>query len=102
VGVGLHCHQAMLIVDGTADMYTSSFHKISVWDVCAAHAIVRAVGGNLLTLQLTPLDYGRRNLRDGLFFHHPGLDAPLRQKVKAMYEFLSAHYRAERERKAIK
>jgi 3'-phosphoadenosine 5'-phosphosulfate (PAPS) 3'-phosphatase len=88
----------MLIVEGKADMYTSSFHKISVWDVCAAHAILRAVGGNLLTLQLTPLDYGRRNLRHGLFFHHPGLDPPLRIKVKRMYESFAAHYRAERER----
>jgi 3'-phosphoadenosine 5'-phosphosulfate (PAPS) 3'-phosphatase len=61
--------KAMQIVEGETDMYTSSFNKISLWDICAAHAILSAIGGSLCTLKLTPIDYSRRYLTDGLFFH---------------------------------
>eukprot|EP00242_Pyramimonas_sp_CCMP2087_P018275 CAMPEP_0198198300 /NCGR_PEP_ID=MMETSP1445-20131203/1788_1 /TAXON_ID=36898 /ORGANISM="Pyramimonas sp., Strain CCMP2087" /LENGTH=287 /DNA_ID=CAMNT_0043867825 /DNA_START=436 /DNA_END=1299 /DNA_ORIENTATION=+ len=81
--------KAMLIVDGETEMYTSGCQQISVWDVCAGHAILNAVGGGLCTLALAPINYQRRQLRDGLFFHAPGINDELKMKVRGMYEHLA-------------
>jgi len=90
--------KAMLIVDGLSDIYTSSFGQMSVWDICASHAILAAIGGNLLTLKEEPINYSNRCLRDGLFFYHPGVNAEIRKKVRDMYEFLAMHYAQRRPR----
>jgi len=80
--------KAMAILEGKADMYSSCFKQISLWDVCAGHAILSAMGGRLTTLQLMPIDYSERRLKDGLFFHQPGVDAELQVRIKLMYEYI--------------
>uniref|UniRef100_A0A7S0QMA2 3'(2'),5'-bisphosphate nucleotidase 1 n=2 Tax=Pyramimonas obovata TaxID=1411642 RepID=A0A7S0QMA2_9CHLO len=91
--------KAMLIVDGESDMYTSGCKQISIWDIAAAHAILAAVGGGLCTLDLKPINYAQKQLRDGLFFYNPGLDGAMKERVRGMYQHL-AEQRRLREQQA--
>ena len=86
--------KAMLVAEGHADVYTSSFKKISVWDVCAGHAIVKAVGGELFTLEGTRVDYSKCKLTEGTFFCNNAtrVDLEIRGKVQSMYEYIANVY----------
>ncbi len=51
------------VAEGAADLYPR-FGEISEWDAAAAHAILRAAGGDVMRLDGSPLRYGDR---DGQF-----------------------------------
>jgi 3'(2'), 5'-bisphosphate nucleotidase len=51
------------VAEGAADLYPR-FGDISEWDAAAAHAILRAAGGDVMRLDGAPLRYGDR---DGKF-----------------------------------
>jgi 3'(2'), 5'-bisphosphate nucleotidase len=45
------------LADGQAELYPR-FGNVSEWDIAAGHAILRCVGGDILTRQYEPLRYG--------------------------------------------
>jgi 3'(2'), 5'-bisphosphate nucleotidase len=47
------------VAEGAADLYPR-FGDISEWDAAAAHAILKAAGGNIMLLDGSPLRYGGR------------------------------------------
>lgn len=48
------------IAEGAADLYPR-FGNISEWDAAAAHAVLKAAGGDIMLLDGAPLHYGGRN-----------------------------------------
>ncbi|CAM9543587.1 unnamed protein product, partial [Phaeothamnion confervicola] len=55
--------KALLVVDGEADAYVH-VTKIKSWDVCAAEAVIKAMGGGFSDVDGKPLTY---NMEDPLF-----------------------------------
>ncbi len=51
------------VADGTADFYPR-FGPTNEWDVAAAHAVLLAAGGELVTLDGEPLAYGKPDFRN--------------------------------------
>ena len=51
------------VAEGAADLYPR-FGDVSEWDVAAAHAVLLAAGGDIMSLEGQPLHYG---LRQGVF-----------------------------------
>lgn len=45
------------VAEGKADLYPR-FGEVSEWDVAAAHAVLRAAGGEIMRLDAAPLRYG--------------------------------------------
>ncbi|MBS0385956.1 MAG: 3'(2'),5'-bisphosphate nucleotidase CysQ [Proteobacteria bacterium] len=61
-GVATHASSSIKfcrIAEGAADLYPR-FGEVSEWDVAAAHAILLAAGGDIMSLDGTPLHYGLR------------------------------------------
>jgi len=42
-------HKIMMLVDGVADIYINSTPSVYYWDTCGPHAILKAIGGDILT-----------------------------------------------------
>ncbi len=49
-----------LVATGEADIYPRQPQSSCEWDVAAAHAVLRAAGGDVTGLDGTPFDYGHR------------------------------------------
>src|SRR6185295_8774534 len=47
------------VAEGAADLYPR-FGDVSEWDVAAAHAVLLAAGGDIMSLEGKPLHYGLR------------------------------------------
>ncbi len=47
------------LADGQAELY-ARFGNVSEWDIAAGHAILRCVGGDILTRQYQAIEYGRK------------------------------------------
>lgn len=47
------------LADGQAELYPR-FGNVSEWDIAAGHAILRCVGGDILTRQYEPMRYGHK------------------------------------------
>ncbi len=47
------------LADGQAELYPR-FGNVSEWDIAAGHAILRCVGGDILTRQYEPMKYGHK------------------------------------------
>jgi 3'(2'), 5'-bisphosphate nucleotidase len=47
------------LADGQAELYPR-YGNVSEWDIAAGHAILRCVGGDILTLQYEPMKYGHK------------------------------------------
>ena len=54
------------LAEGAADLYPR-FGDVNEWDIAAGHAILRAAGGDILTIEGAPLRYGRQG---GSFLIH--------------------------------
>lgn len=54
------------LAEGAADLYPR-FGDVNEWDIAAGHAILRAAGGDILTIDGAPLRYGRQG---GSFLIH--------------------------------
>lgn len=61
-----------LVASGDADLYPR-LGRTMEWDIAAGHAVLRAAGGHVRTLQGTELDYGKPAL-DNPHFVASGLD----------------------------
>lgn len=59
-----------LLAEGLADIYPR-FSRTMEWDTAAGDAILRAAGGETLTMEGTPLTYGKRNQRHDSDFANP-------------------------------
>lgn len=59
-----------LLAEGLADVYPR-FSRTMEWDTAAGDAILRAAGGETLTMEGTPLTYGKRNQKDDSDFANP-------------------------------
>lgn len=59
-----------LLAEGVADVYPR-FSRTMEWDTAAGDAILRAAGGETLTMDGTPLTYGKRNQKDDSDFANP-------------------------------
>lgn len=57
MGSSLKC---CLVAEGRADFYPRLGHTFE-WDTAAAHAVVAAAGGRLVTLDGSPLEYNRKD-----------------------------------------
>lgn len=55
-----------LVAEGKADLYFRDGPTME-WDTAAAHAVLRAAGGNVYTLDGRPLAYGKPELRNPYF-----------------------------------
>jgi len=42
-------HKIMMLVEGVADIYINSTPSVYYWDTCGPHAIMKAIGGDILT-----------------------------------------------------
>ncbi len=74
---GLHDFQAVgsslkfcLLAEGVADIYPR-FGRTMEWDTAAGDAILRAAGGETLTMEGTALAYGKRSSGDTADFANP-------------------------------
>ncbi len=72
-----------LLAEGSADAYPR-YGQTSEWDTAAAHAVLLAAGGTMLTTENTPFGYGKANYLNGSFLalgdptataHLPGFGA---------------------------
>ncbi|CAM9296114.1 unnamed protein product [Discosporangium mesarthrocarpum] len=54
-------YKSLLVVDGVAEAYLHVTH-IKSWDVCAAEAVVKAIGGVFTDVDGSSLDYSTNNL----------------------------------------
>ncbi|MEI2300612.1 3'(2'),5'-bisphosphate nucleotidase CysQ [Ensifer sp. MJa1] len=59
-----------LLAEGLADVYPR-FSRTMEWDTAAGDAVLRAAGGETLTMEGTPLTYGKRNQKDDSDFANP-------------------------------
>ncbi len=59
-----------LLAEGLADVYPR-FSRTMEWDTAAGDAILRAAGGETLTMDGLPLAYGKRNQKDDSDFANP-------------------------------
>ncbi|WEX76727.1 3'(2'),5'-bisphosphate nucleotidase CysQ [Sinorhizobium numidicum] len=59
-----------LLAEGLADIYPR-FSRTMEWDTAAGDAILRAAGGETLTMEGTPLTYGKRNQPNDSDFANP-------------------------------
>ncbi|MFP5076924.1 3'(2'),5'-bisphosphate nucleotidase CysQ [Rhizobium sp. YIM 134829] len=59
-----------LLAEGLADLYPR-FSRTMEWDTAAGDAILRAAGGETLTMDGTPLVYGKRNQPSDVDFANP-------------------------------
>ncbi|MGH6808005.1 MAG: 3'(2'),5'-bisphosphate nucleotidase CysQ family protein, partial [Ensifer adhaerens] len=59
-----------LLAEGLADVYPR-FSRTMEWDTAAGDAILRAAGGETLTMEGTPLTYGKRNQKSDSDFANP-------------------------------
>ncbi len=59
-----------LLACGEADLYPR-FGRTMEWDTAAGDAVLRAAGGSTVTLDGTPLRYGKRNQADDSDFANP-------------------------------
>jgi 3'(2'), 5'-bisphosphate nucleotidase len=55
-----------LVAQGEADLYPR-FGPTMEWDIAAGHAVLRAAGGQVLTLDGEPFRYGKPDYRNGPF-----------------------------------
>lgn len=55
-----------LVAEGQADLYLRDGPTME-WDTAAAHAVLRAAGGDVLTLDGPPLGYGKPDLKNPYF-----------------------------------
>ncbi|MCG5482149.1 MAG: 3'(2'),5'-bisphosphate nucleotidase CysQ [Sinorhizobium meliloti] len=74
---GISDHEAVgsslkfcLLAEGIADIYPR-FSRTMEWDTAAGDAILRAAGGQTLTMAGNPLGYGKRNQPDDVDFANP-------------------------------
>ena len=47
------------VAAGQGELYPR-YGNVSEWDIAAGHAILRCVGGDILSLQYEPIRYGRK------------------------------------------
>jgi 3'(2'), 5'-bisphosphate nucleotidase len=59
-----------LLAEGLADVYPR-FSRTMEWDTAAGDAILRAAGGETLTMDGAPLTYGKRNQKNDSDFANP-------------------------------
>lgn len=58
-----------LVAEGTADLYPR-LGKTMEWDTAAAHAVLNAAGGEVVTLEGLPLRYGKKGFANPFFVAH--------------------------------
>jgi 3'(2'), 5'-bisphosphate nucleotidase len=66
------------IAEGVADIY-ACFGRTMEWDIAAAHAVLKAAGGDIRQLDGSPLSYGRRGRSDAADFANPAFVASGRE-----------------------
>lgn len=76
-GAGIESYEAIgsslkfcLLAEGAADIYPR-FSRTMEWDTAAGDAILRAAGGETLTMDGNPLIYGKRNQSRDVDFANP-------------------------------
>jgi len=50
-------YKALLVINGTADVYVFATAGTKKWDTCAPEAIIKAAGGTLTDMKGVPINY---------------------------------------------